>query len=201
MVLRVSSACMLAAFAVILAVGGCDDTSSPKMDGSIPQPTPVPVEDNIIARPTVDIMAALSTEQRFTGITSALQVSGLDGPLRSPGPYTVFAPTNDAIDNVPVATRRMLMSPSGKARLIQILGHHIVPGRLTQTDLTALAAANGGVAMLTTLQGDRLSVRLRPEGDWEITDSQGSTALITAADELHSNGVVHVIDQLLMAAE
>ncbi len=90
------------------------------------------------------------------------------------------------------------MAPAGKADLAKILTYHVVPGRLTAADIAAQAQANGGTATLTTVEGGALTVTAGPNGTWVITDENGGRSTITQADVGQSNGIVHVIDTVLM---
>ena len=118
--------------------------------------------------------------------------------MQGPGPFTVFAPDNAAFEKIPAATRESLMAPAGKADLTKILTYHVVPGRLTAADIAAQATANGGTATLMTVQGEELKVMAGPNGSWVITDAKGGKSTITQADVAQSNGVVHVVDAVLM---
>jgi len=90
------------------------------------------------------------------------------------------------------------MQPAQKAALTKLLTYHVVPGRLTAADIAAQAQANGGTATLTTVQGEKLTVKDAGGGKWQITDAKGGTSTITQADVAQSNGVVHVVDTVLM---
>ena len=115
------------------------------------------------------------------------------------GPFTVFAPTNAAFAKLPAGTVDTLLKPENKAMLTGILTYHVVPGRLTATDIAAQAKANGGKATLTTVQGAKLTV-WEKDGSWYVGDAKGGMAKIGPADVLQSNGVIHVIDGVLLPA-
>ena len=134
----------------------------------------------------------------FSTLVSAVTSADLAGTLGGAGPFTVFAPTNAAFEKVPAATRDSLMAPAGKADLTKILTYHVVPGRLTAADLATQAQANGGKAELTTVQGGKLTVTVNADGSVTLTDAKGGTSKVTQADVLQSNGVVHVIDTVVM---
>lgn len=181
--------------AAIMALSGCDDSRQPPSNA---QPVAEPANDRIVAAPTVDIATATSTAPQFTNLTSVLQTVGISSKLSAPGPYTLFAPTNDAFSKIPTAQRTSLMQEEQRPALTNMANYHIVPGRVTQADLLEQAQANGGVATLSTLQGGKISLKKGPDDQWQLTDSQGNHALITMPDQLHSNGVVHIIDTVLM---
>tara|TARA_R110002051_G_scaffold143125_1_gene216153 strand:- start:35 stop:508 length:474 start_codon:yes stop_codon:yes gene_type:complete len=148
--------------------------------------------------PTDTIVTNAAKASNLTTLVSAVQTAGLVDTLNGPGPYTVFAPDNAAFQKLPSATVDGLMAPAGKADLTKILTYHVVPGRLTAADIAAQATASGGTATLTTVQGESLKVSAGPNGTWIITDAKGGTSTITQADVAQSNGMVHVIDTVLM---
>ena len=133
-----------------------------------------------------------------TTLVAAVQAAGLATTLQGAGPFTVFAPDNAAFEKIPAATREGLMQPAQKAALTKILTYHVVPGRLTAADIAAEAQKGGGTATLTTVQGEKLMVKDAGGGKRAITDAKGGTSTITQADVGQSNGVVHVIDTVLM---
>ncbi len=132
-----------------------------------------------------------------TTLVAAVKAAGLVDTLSSAGPFTVFAPTNAAFGKLPAGTVDTLVMPANKATLINILTYHVVPGRITADRIASMAAANGGVASYTTVQGEQLRFSQRGSG-WIVTDSKGGSANITIANVIQSNGVIHVIDTVLM---
>ena len=148
--------------------------------------------------PNATIVANASKAANLTTLVSAVQAAGLAETLSATGPFTVFAPDNAAFEKIPAATRESLMTPAGKTALTKILTYHVVPGRLTAADLSAQAQANGGKAELTTVQGDTLTVTVNADGSVTVTDAKGGTSKVTQADVMQSNGVVHVIDTVVM---
>jgi len=194
--LRMTSLMLAGAAALTLAACG-DNTAAPSnAEPTVETPMAMPEP----AEPTQDIVAAASVAPDFTTLTSAVQSADLAQRLAGPGPFTVFAPTNAAFEKIPLADRTALMQPSGKAELTKVLTYHIVPGRLLAADIQAQAAANQGTASLTTIQGGKLTLKDAGNGQWEITDTKGNTSKITLADQLRTNGVVHVVDTVLMPA-
>lgn len=148
--------------------------------------------------PNATIVANAAKAANLTTLVSAVQSAGLAETLSGTGPFTVFAPDNAAFEKIPAATRESLMTPAGKSALTKILTYHVVPGRLTAADLAAQAQANGGKAELTTVQGDTLTVTPNADGSVTLTDAKGGTSKVTQADVMQSNGVVHVIDTVVM---
>ena len=148
--------------------------------------------------PTDTIVTNAAKAPNLTTLVSAVQAAGLAETLSGTGPFTVFAPDNAAFEKIPAATRTALMAPAGKADLTEILTYHVVPGRLTAADLTAQAQANGGKVELTTVEGDTLTANVNADGSVTLTDQKGGTSRVTQADVMQSNGVVHVIDTVVM---
>ncbi|MCO8029366.1 fasciclin domain-containing protein [Brevundimonas diminuta] len=157
-----------------------------------------PMAGGAAMNPSDNLVANASKAPNLTTLVSAIQAAGLAERLQGPGPFTVFAPDNAAFEKIPAATREGLMQPAQKAALTKILTYHVVPGRLTAADLAAQAQANGGTATLTTVQGEKLTAKDMGGGKWELTDAKGGKAMVTQADMAQSNGMVHVIDTVLM---
>jgi len=135
-----------------------------------------------------------------TVLVAAVQAAGLVDTLSGPGPFTVFAPTNTAFGALPDGTINTLLLPENKAKLSQILTYHVVPTAAMSTDITGMIAADGGSHVVKTVAGNLLTVRNTPTGGITITDESGGTANVTIADVVQSNGVIHVIDKVLLPA-
>ena len=148
--------------------------------------------------PRADIVANASKSADHTTLVAAVKAAGLVETLQSPGPFTVFAPTDEAFGMLPAGTVESLVQPAQKATLTEDSHLSRGAGRLLAADIVAMARAGGGVATLTTVQGSKLTLRAAGGGRWEITDGNGGKALITIADVVQSNGVVHVIDGVLI---
>lgn len=147
--------------------------------------------------PTKTIVENAVNSQDHTTLVAAVKAAGLVDTLNSAGPFTVFAPTNAAFAKLPAGTVDTLVKPENKAMLTSILTYHVVPGRLTAAEIQAMAAKNGGTATLTTVQGERITLT-EGKGSWWVTDAKGGKAKITIANVMQSNGVIHVIDKVLM---
>ena len=147
--------------------------------------------------PSKTIVANAANSKDHTTLVAAVTAAGLVDTLSSPGPFTVFAPTNAAFGKLPAGTVETLVKPENKATLTSILTYHVVAGRLTAADIEANAMAHGGKATLKTVQGEALTVSKAGMG-WKVTDAKGGSAMITIADVMQSNGVIHVIDTVLM---
>ncbi len=131
-------------------------------------------------------------------LVAAVKAAGLVSVLQGPGPFTVFAPTDEAFAALPAGTVETLVKPENKATLTKILTYHVVPGKLDFAALAAKIKAGGGTATLTTVQGEPLTVAMNGPRNITITDSKGDVAQITTYDVYQSNGVIQVIDKVLM---
>jgi len=130
-------------------------------------------------------------------LVAAVKAGGLVDTLSGPGPFTVFAPTDDAFAKLPAGTVDTLVKPENKDTLVKILTYHVVPGRISSKEIAKDIKKGGGTATLKTVQGEPLTFTM--SGDKIIiTDAKGGTANITTADVFQSNGVIHVIDTVLM---
>lgn len=147
--------------------------------------------------PSKNIVENAVNSKDHTTLVAAVKAGGLVETLSGPGPFTVFAPTNKAFDKLPAGTVDTLVKPENKAKLVKILTYHVVPARLTASDIAAMAKKNGGKAVLKTVQGESLTLQKAGKG-WTVTDHMGGTATITIADVMQSNGVIHVVDAVLM---
>lgn len=147
--------------------------------------------------PSRNIVQNAVNSKDHTTLVAAVKAAGLVDTLEGPGPFTVFAPTNEAFAALPAGTVDNLLKPANKATLVSILTYHVVPGRLTASDLAAKVAAGGGKAELKTVQGEDLTISKDGSG-WAITDAKGNTAHVTIGDVMQSNGVIFVIDKVLM---
>lgn len=143
------------------------------------------------------IVANAVNSKDHTTLVAAVKAAGLVDTLSGTGPFTVFAPTNAAFARLPAGTVETLVKPENKPMLTSILTYHVVPGRITAGQIASLAARHRGTATLKTVQGDTL--RFRKSGSaWTVVDSKGGSARITIANVMQSNGVIHVIDRVLM---
>ena len=130
-------------------------------------------------------------------LVAAVKAAGLVDTLNSAGPFTVFAPTDAAFDKLPAGTVAHLVKPENKAALTKILTYHVVPGKITSKELAKWIKKNGGKYALKTVQGGTLTATMQGNHIM-LTDEKSGTATITTADVMQSNGVIHVIDTVLM---
>ncbi|MBQ4853339.1 fasciclin domain-containing protein [Rhodanobacter sp. B2A1Ga4] len=147
--------------------------------------------------PSKNIIENAVNSKDHTTLVAAVKAAGLVETLEGPGPFTVFAPTNEAFAALPAGTVDNLLKPENKATLTKVLTYHVVPGKYTAHDLAKLAKAHGGKAMLKTVEGDSITVAGK-DGKWTVTDAKGNVANITIADVTQSNGEIFVIDKVLM---
>jgi len=146
---------------------------------------------------TKDIVDNAVNSADHTTLVVAVKAAGLVDNLKGSGPFTVFAPTNDAFAKLPAGTVDTLLKPENKDALVKVLTYHVVPGRITIADLKKQIKARGGKATLTTVQGETLTA-MTMNGKLMLRDEKGGMATITIADVIQSNGAIQVIDSVLM---
>ena len=147
--------------------------------------------------PNKNIIENAVNSQDHTTLVAAVKAAGLVETLQGPGPFTVFAPVNAAFDALPAGTVDSLLKPENKGTLTSVLTYHVVAGRLNSKALERMIKMGGGRAMLKTVQGGELTATMSG-GDINITDAKGNTARITITNVNQSNGVIHVIDRVLL---
>ncbi|MEC5156278.1 fasciclin domain-containing protein [Chryseobacterium sp. MP_3.2] len=147
--------------------------------------------------PTKNIVENAVNSKDHTTLVAAVKAAGLVETLQSAGPFTVFAPTNAAFGKLPAGTVGTLVMPENKATLTNILTYHVVPGRISSADLSKWIMKNNGMYMAKTVQGEELTFWMKGK-DMYVKDTKGNSARITIADVNQSNGVIHVIDTVLM---
>ena len=147
--------------------------------------------------PTRDIIDNAVHSKDHTTLVAAVKAAGLVDTLKTAGPFTVFAPTNVAFGALPPGTVDTLLKPENKATLTQVLTYHVVPGRVDAAALGEQIRAGGGKAMLKTVSGGMLTATMRGN-DVVIVDAKGNQSVVTTADEYQSNGVIHVVDKVLL---
>jgi uncharacterized surface protein with fasciclin (FAS1) repeats len=195
---------MMAAAAVCaLATAGCMSHSDSMPSDSV-QPGSMqsdnmqdPMVGGAAMYPDKTIVENAVNSQDHTTLVAAVKAAGLVDTLNGAGPFTVFAPTNEAFDALPAGTVDTLLKPENKAALTSILTYHVVPGRWDSAALDAKVMAGGGKTMLKTVNGEWLTVT----GTGKmlmVTDAKGNMANVTIADVYQSNGVIFVVDKVLM---
>ncbi len=148
--------------------------------------------------PQKNIVENAVNSEAHTTLVAAVKAAGLVETLSSPGPFTVFAPTNDAFENLPEGTVETLLKPENKDKLTNILTYHVVPGTITFEDITNAIEEGGGEAELTTVSGEMLTASWNGPQNIIITDANGNVAHISTYNVMQSNGVIHVVDAVLL---
>jgi uncharacterized surface protein with fasciclin (FAS1) repeats len=144
-----------------------------------------------------DIIDNAMNSQDHSTLVAAVKAAGLVDTLKGAGPFTVFAPTNTAFDKLPAGTVDQLLQPAMKADLTKVLTYHVVPGNVDSAALAAQIQAGGGKAMLKSVQGGTLTASMSGS-NVIVTDAKGNAATVVTADVRQSNGVIHVVDSVLM---
>ncbi|GAB3540683.1 fasciclin domain-containing protein [Spirosoma fluminis] len=147
--------------------------------------------------PSKNIVENAVNSKDHTTLVAAVKAAGLVETLQGAGPFTVFAPTNKAFDKLPKGTVETLVKPENKATLTSILTYHVVSGKMSAADLMKAIADGGGKATLTTVAGGTLTAMQKGK-KIELTDAKGGMATVTIPDVNQSNGVIHVIDSVLL---
>ncbi len=147
--------------------------------------------------PAKDIIDNAVNSKDHTTLVAAVKAAGLVDTLKGPGPFTVFAPTNAAFAALPSGTVDTLLKPENKGTLTQVLTYHVVPGRLDAAMLAQEIRAQGGRAMLKTASGGTLTASMSGS-NIVITDSKGGMSTVSIADVYQSNGVIHVVNKVLL---
>ncbi|GAA4281985.1 fasciclin domain-containing protein [Gaetbulibacter aestuarii] len=147
--------------------------------------------------PTKNIVENAVNSKDHTTLVAAVKAADLVDVLSSKGPFTVFAPTNEAFDKLPDGTVATLLKPENKMTLQSILKYHVVPGKYSASKLMMLIKKGNGKAMLKTASGGMLTAWMK-DGAVYITDENGNSAKVTIADVNQSNGVIHVVDSVLL---
>ncbi|GHA79594.1 hypothetical protein GCM10007067_16410 [Lysobacter bugurensis] len=208
-------ALLVLTIASTFALGAC---SEPAETAAVPAPAadtapaaPMPMEpattaDSAPQNPMVggapmyadkDIVDNAVNSADHTTLVAAVKAAELVDTLKGPGPFTVFAPTNAAFEKLPAGTVDKLVTPEMKPDLTKVLTYHVVPGKVDAATLTSQIQAGNGSATLTTVQGGTLTANV-VDGNVIVTDAKGNKATVTTADVMQSNGVIHVIDTVLM---
>ena len=185
---RLLAVAALAAFATVPATAH-DHAKPAKPAKATKAATPMAAET---------IAAKAASLPDFSTLVTAVQAAGLVDTLNSAGPFTVFAPTNAAFGKLPAGTVATLVRPENKGTLTTVLTYHVVPGRILAADVVKAVKAGGGKASLTTVQGGKLTAQYDRHGALVLMDEKGGTSKITATDINQSNGVIHVIDTVVM---
>ena len=147
--------------------------------------------------PSKTIVANAVNSADHTTLVAAVKAADLVDTLNSAGPFTVFAPTNSAFDQLPAGTVDTLLKPENKPTLTKVLTYHVVPGKYDSKALAKLIKKGNGKAWLKTVSGNTLTVMLN-SGNIVLKDEKGGTSTVTTADVYQSNGVIHVVNSVLL---
>jgi uncharacterized surface protein with fasciclin (FAS1) repeats len=147
--------------------------------------------------PTKNIIENAMNSADHTTLVAAVKAAGLVETLEGPGPFTVFAPTNEAFAKLPAGTVETLLKPENKATLTKVLTYHVVSGRLSASDLKKQIKSGNGTAELTTVEGGKLWAS-QDGNQIVLKDEKGGSAMVTIPNVFQSNGVIHVIDTVVM---
>ena len=148
--------------------------------------------------PTKNIVENAVNSKDHTTLVAAVKAAGLVETLSGKGPFTVFAPTNEAFNALPAGTVETLVKPESKATLTKILTYHVVAGNMTAAKIKAAIKAGKGMATLKTVSGGTLTAMMNGPENIVLKDEKGGIATISTYDVIQSNGVIHVIDNVLM---
>ncbi len=148
--------------------------------------------------PTMDIVDNAVNSADHTTLVAAVQAADLVATLKTAGPFTVFAPVNDAFENLPDGTVESLLEPENKDALANVLTYHVVAGRIDAAGLMEMISSGGGQATMQTVSGGTLTASMNGPHNVVIWDAQGNSANISTYDVYQSNGVIHVIDAVLL---
>ena len=148
--------------------------------------------------PSKDIVDNAVNSADHTTLVAAVKAAGLVDTLKGKGPFTVFAPVNSAFNELPAGTVNTLLKPENKATLTHILTYHVVAGNLDMAELAKRIQAGGGKTELTTVSGGKLWLMMNGPHNIQIKDEKGDVADISTYDVTQSNGVIHVIDKVLL---
>jgi uncharacterized surface protein with fasciclin (FAS1) repeats len=181
--------CALALTATVIAPASAEDKKTMKSEMSGEKTVMV---GGAAMFPSKNIVENAVNSKDHTTLVAAVKAAGLVDTLQSKGPFTVFAPTNAAFGKLPAGTVDTLVKPENKAKLTKILTYHVVAGKLEAASLT-----DG--KKLKTVEGEDLTVKLKDGKVW-IVDAKGGTSMVTIANVNQSNGVIHVVDTVLLPA-
>ena len=177
--------------------------NAPKMaNNTMANTVTAPADDNPMVggaamMKTRDIIDNAVNSKDHTTLVAAVKAAGLVETLKGPGPFTVFAPTNEAFEKLPKGTVDTLLKPENKKKLAGILTYHVVSGKMDAASITKAIADGKGKATFKTVAGGTLTATLEGK-DVILTDEKGGKSKVTIADVMQSNGVIHVVDSVLM---
>ncbi len=189
---------ILAAFVLTAAFGfGANNASAQKMANDKMNKTGNPMVGGAAMYKNKNIVENAVNSKDHTTLVAAVKAAGLVETLQGKGPFTVFAPTNAAFDMLPAGTVGTLVKPENKAMLTKILTYHVIAGKMDAKKIMKAIKKGNGKAMFPTVSGGMLTATMSGNSVM-LTDEKGGMATVTIADVKQSNGVIHVIDHVLM---
>jgi len=195
LMIAVGVSILLSACAGGMGMGGSGMSGSGGMSGMSGMSNPM--VGGAAMYPSKDIVDNAVNSKDHTTLVAAVKAAGLVDTLKSAGPFTVFAPTNEAFAALPAGTVDTLLKPENKPVLTKVLTYHVVPGKLDGAALSQRVMAGNGRAMLQTASGGTLIVTMSGSNVM-VTDEKGGTAMVTIANVYQSNGVIHVVNKVLL---
>ena len=184
---------LFVAIALALALAGCASAPLPQH----PAPSPNPSVDGVAMVETWTAVDNVRAAPPLATFARAIHAAGLDEALAAPGPFTVFAPTDEAFARLAPGNLDALLLPENRAALAKLVDYHVVPGRLTMADLKARIAAGNGTATLTTLEGEPLTATLIDD-IVALADIHGNKSYVETGDIRDANGMMHVVNGILI---
>lgn len=179
------------ALALVLSLASCGGNQNSEGDAD----STMMATTETVEMPT--IVGVASANENFSTLVTAVTAADLAGTLDGAGPFTVFAPTNDAFAKLPAGTVDDLLKPENKEKLSSILTYHVVSGNIDAATVIEAINTNNGKYSVATVQGENLDFSLK-DGSVMLTDANGGTALVVIPDVAASNGVIHAIDTVVM---
>jgi uncharacterized surface protein with fasciclin (FAS1) repeats len=185
---------LLSTAAALLMVGGltfAQDMKMMKMDAN-------PMVGGEAMMPAKNIVENAMNSKDHTTLVAAVKAAGLVETLQGKGPFTVLAPVNNAFEDLPPGTVETLLKPENKNTLTSVLTYHVLAGKFTYDDIVMAIKKGGGKAVMKTVQGQELTFMMNGSHNIVVMDASGNTANISTYDVMQSNGVIHVLDKVLM---
>jgi len=188
---------LAAALLALAALAACVPPAEPVAAPPPPAPSTNPVVGGAVMDPARTIFANASASRDHTTLMTAMHAAGLETTLSGAAPITFFAPTNAAFAKLPPTTVETLLQPVNRALLAKLLGYHVVPGRKTEAQIAADIRAGGGIASYRTVAGDTIRLGMQ-SGRLVLWDAKNGRSAVTQGDIVNSNGVMHVVDTVLL---
>lgn len=199
--MRISAKLPVVAIAGLVLAAATAEARTPPQAAPAPSAPAAPAANPTVGGAAMDAAKPIpenaAAAPNLTTLVSAVKVADLVSTLSGPGPFTVFAPTNDAFGRLSPGTVDTLMKPANKATLAKVLTYHVVPGAITIEQLRQQITAGGGTAKLTTVEGETLTVT-DLNGAIQLSDVNGNKSYVETPDVRQSNGIVHVVNGVLI---